>query len=444
MANQLADILKSQDDVLPTRVRAPGGVVEFGCPQDPYGQRSLIIDTMRDIDAVKQALPDVAEIKREVLQRGFKWGVSLPVSFFWLFHDTALAAGCFYAFYALMQLEVVANSSLLTWLGVWPVYSVVMGTVLTGLWVIGHECGHTAFAGRGQFSWINDVVGFVVHSALLVPFYSWRFSHHKHHNFTNHLLDGETHVPNHRNGATLDYNIWKVVGEDAFVVVNAFIHLVLGWPLYLIRNATGGRRSPDGKRLDRNGPKSHFFPSSQIFEEWQRPYIIPSSIGVLATIAATIYADVEYGMGTSLFWYWGAYVVVNFWLVLYTWLHHTDVHIPHFSDGHFTYMRGATCSIDRNYPALINYLHHDIGATHVLHHISFQLPHYRARDATEVFKSRWPHLYRYDTRPIYKVLAEVSRTCHYVEGVDGIQFYQPLTKLHAEKKAEKKGKAKTE
>ena len=119
-------------------------------------------------------------------------------------------------------------------------------------------------------------------------------------------------------------------------------------------------------------------------------------------------------------------MVVNSWLVLYTWLHHADPEIPHFSDGQFSYMRGATCSCDRNYPAIINYLHHDIGSTHVLHHISFQLPFYFAQNATKVFRERYPHLYRYDTRPLMHTMFEVSKKCHYVDDVQGVQYYKPL------------------
>jgi omega-6 fatty acid desaturase (delta-12 desaturase) len=39
-----------------------------------------------------------------------------------------------------------------------------------GIWVIAHECGHGAFS---DYSWVNDLVGFTMHSLLLVPYYSW-------------------------------------------------------------------------------------------------------------------------------------------------------------------------------------------------------------------------------------------------------------------------------
>ena len=40
--------------------------------------------------------------------------------------------------------------------------------------VIAHECGHGAFS---KSEALNDAVGLVVHSLLLVPYFSWKFSH---------------------------------------------------------------------------------------------------------------------------------------------------------------------------------------------------------------------------------------------------------------------------
>ena len=47
--------------------------------------------------------------------------------------------------------------------------------------------------------------------------------------------------------------------------------------------------------------------------------------------------------------YGGPYLVINAWLVLYTWLQHTDVDVPHFEDQDHTYVRGALHTIDRPY-----------------------------------------------------------------------------------------------
>ncbi|MGC6483986.1 MAG: fatty acid desaturase [Synechococcus sp.] len=61
-----------------------------------------------------------------------------------------------------------------------------------GCWVLAHECGHNAFHPNRR---IEGVVGFLLHSALLVPYYSWARSHSVHHAHCNHLEQGETHVP---------------------------------------------------------------------------------------------------------------------------------------------------------------------------------------------------------------------------------------------------------
>lgn len=44
------------------------------------------------------------------------------------------------------------------------------GAVATGVWVIAHECGHQAFS---KWQAVNDGFGLVLHSVLLVPYYSW-------------------------------------------------------------------------------------------------------------------------------------------------------------------------------------------------------------------------------------------------------------------------------
>ena len=38
-------------------------------------------------------------------------------------------------------------------------------------------------------------MGYLLHSALLVPYFSWQRSHAVHHSRTNHVDEGETHVP---------------------------------------------------------------------------------------------------------------------------------------------------------------------------------------------------------------------------------------------------------
>ena len=123
-------------------------------------------------------------------------------------------------------------------------YSGLMGTAAMGLWVLGHECGHGAF---GNSKIQNDLIGFILHSSLLVPYFSWKYTHNKHHKFTNHLIYGETHVPETAKEVGWYMGINKILGEDSFTMVIIFTRLILGWPAYLFTNVSGGRTTFDLK-----------------------------------------------------------------------------------------------------------------------------------------------------------------------------------------------------
>ena len=322
-------------------------------------------------------------------------------SLFFVFRDFAFAG---LVVYGMNQMTSV--SILLTY----PIYSLVTGTILTGIWVIGHECGHGAFGDN----WIqNDLVGFLLHSFLLVPYFSWKYSHNKHHKYTNHLVLGDTHVPPLKRPFTF---LRTTLGDDAFAFIDVIMHLILGWPLYLFNYATGGRTQSDlTSRLDPKKSKSHFVSSSQVMKpSWK---IELSTAGCLVTICIISY----YGLW---YWYIGPYLVVNSWLVLYTWLQHTHPDVPHYGEDKFTFLKGALSTIDRPYPYIIDELHHHIGTTHVLHHLNFSIPHYRAQEYTKEIKKVLGEYYLYDPMPIHKALFRSARECVYVESVEGTQYYK--------------------
>lgn len=77
---------------------------------------------------------------------------------------------------------------------------------------------------------------------------------------------------------------------------------------------------------------------------------------------------------------------VNHWLVLITFLQHTDPILPHYRAAEFTFPRGALATLDRNllggggsfFGWLGAHATHGISETHVLHHVSSKIPHYHA------------------------------------------------------------------
>lgn len=49
----------------------------------------------------------------------------------------------------------------------WSLYGFTTGLVFTGIWVIGHECGHQAFS---DSKFINNLAGWMIHSRSVVVF----------------------------------------------------------------------------------------------------------------------------------------------------------------------------------------------------------------------------------------------------------------------------------
>lgn len=222
-------------------------------------------------------------------------------------------------------LGVLPPENLLT-LPFWALYSAVTGTVAMGLWVLAHECGHGAFSKNKS---IQDTVGYVLHSLFLVPYYSWQRSHAVHHQYTNHMELGETHVPESSSetdvGASLTLRggllsqFGQTLGIRLWGVYQAFLHLVVGWPAYLLIGATGGPDRgmtshywPDPLTTPRN-PKKELFPG-----KWKER-VFKSDIGVAAVAASAVAWAVCNGLPQMMALYGGPLIVVNAWLVLYTW-----------------------------------------------------------------------------------------------------------------------------
>jgi len=295
--------------------------------------------------------------------------------------------------------------------------------------VIGHECGHGAFSPSRT---LNDTVGYALHTLLLVPYFAWQYTHAKHHKYTNHLVHGETHVPPNKEEASIKFNMISALGDRLFAIYELISHLLFGWPAYLLFNATGGRVSYKGEKFSSNSIVDHFRSSnSSLFPPELHFKILLSALGCGAVVIGLAIWGFVYGWTQPLRWYILPYVVSNFWLVLYTWLHHSHPEVPNYGDDEYTWLRGALSTIDRPYPWLVDKLHLGIGSTHVLHHIDAKVPHYHAKEATWAVKAALGPFYRYDPRSIVDALWDVCTSCHYVEGQNGIQFLKAVSSKEA-------------
>jgi omega-6 fatty acid desaturase (delta-12 desaturase) len=221
-----------------------------------------------------------------------------------------------------------------------PIYWLVQGSVCTGLWVLAHEMGHGSFSDSRL---LNNVLGFFLHSFLLVPFFSWKYTHSRHHKGCGHLERDQVFVPEISDGET-------VIKEAPIVVVTQLIiMLVFGWPMYLINNTSGQKYSKFA---------SHFLPHSPIFEKTESPFVMLSNLGLASMMAILVYCCQVFGTLTVVNYYFLPYLVVNFWLVVITYLQHTDVKLPHYSAEKWDFLNGALATVDRDFGFLNHVFHH--------------------------------------------------------------------------------------
>jgi len=375
-----------------------------------------------DLQTLKDSIP------KHCLQRSFE------TSFAYLLRDVALSAIATAIYIAVIPSKCPAGilpASL--WYAAQIVWFWVQGVIWTGLWVVGHECGHHAFCTNDA---VSDFIGWVVHSMLLVPFFSWQYTHGRHHKNNNHLLDNETHVPATRSGISKSFHkrLAHMLGEDGFAVFQIIVHLFFGWPAYIFMGMTGCRRTPNGTRV--KGIHTHFFPNKNAFHKNYPSWKVWASTFGVSSMVYFLYRWAQArGFSEVMRFYIGPYIVVNLWLVLYTWLHHTDTKIPQFGEDKWTWLKGAKSTIDRNY-GIYDFFHHHIGSTHVCHHVFSQIPHYHSEEATLHLKRALGSEYFFTSENWMHSLWRVSVDCLYVDSVNGVQYYKGYNDLISEKKSQ--------
>ncbi|KAI0087792.1 oleoyl phosphatidylcholine desaturase [Irpex rosettiformis] len=353
----------------------------------------------------------------------------------------------------LLTPEVIPNPTLLSFarVALWMFYGFANGLVMTGLWVVAHECGHQAFS---ESKTINNVVGWILHSALGVPYHSWRVTHAKHHASTAHMTQDQVFVPKTRSQLGLPAfkpeeenlegssvsdavanELWEAIGDSPLgATFGFFTYLLFGWPLYLIINASGQKRYPKGT--------NHFNPNAHsLFSPHHFLQIVMSDVGVFIWMGAVALAISHFGFANTFRVYLQPYLWVNHWLILITFLQHTDPLLPHYRASEFTFPRGALSTLDRNLLGDLGSIMgwvgasvtHGISETHVAHHVHSKIPHYHAWEATDALRKRlskagielrgrpggWAEMYR------------VFRQCKFVEDEGDILFYKNANGLAA-------------
>ncbi|CAN1282277.1 Omega-3 fatty acid desaturase, endoplasmic reticulum [Linum perenne] len=271
---------------------------------------------------------------------------------------------------------------------VWPIYWVAQGTMFWAVFVLGHDCGHGSFSD----SWLlNNVVGHLLHSAILVPYHGWRISHKTHHQNHGNVEKDESWVP-------LPEKVYKTLDTSTKFMRFTIPLPMFAYPIYL------WRRSPGKKG-------SHFNPYSDLFAPQERKSVLISTISWVSMVLILLYASFLFGLLPVFKIYGVPYLIFVAWLDMVTYLHH----------------HGLT-TVDRDY-GIINNIHHDIG-THVIHHLFPQIPHYHLVEATKASKSVLGKYYREPKKSgafpfhLFDNLVRSLGEDHYVSDAGDVVFYQ--------------------
>lgn len=338
----------------------------------------------------------LGEVKKAIPPHCFQRSVAR--SFSYVVYDLAIASVLYYVATTYFHL-LPHNLSYLAW----PLYWICQGSVLTGVWVIAHECGHHAFS---DYQWLDDTVGMVLHSALLVPYFSWKYSHRRHHSNTGSLERDEVFVPKLKSSIR-----WhaKYLNNPPGRILMLTIQFTLGWPLYLLCNVSG-------RHYDQFA--CHYDPNSPIYSKRERLQILISDAGLLAVTYGIYRLVLAKGFTWVVCVYGIPLLVVNAFLVLITYLQHTHPSLPHYDSSEWDWLRGALSTMDRDY-GILNKVFHNITDTHITHHLFSTMPHYHAMEATKAIKPVLGNYYQFDGTSIWKAVWREAKECIYVEADEG-------------------------
>lgn len=281
---------------------------KYGKLIDTYGNEFHVPDfTIKDI---RDAIPKHCYERSALRSMGY------------VARDMVYLATTFYLWNKFVTPEYIPSQPVRAVL--WGVYTFLQGLFGTGLWVLAHECGHGAFSPSQTF---NNVVGWVLHSALLVPYFSWQLSHSKHHKATGNMGRDMVFLPRTREqqASRLGRLVHELSELTEETPIATAIHLVgqqlIGWWNYLLTNVTGHNNHErqregrgKGKKNGYGGGVNHFDPRSPLYENRDAPYILLSDLGLAITISALVYLGKTFGWSNMFVWYFLPYLWVNHWL----------------------------------------------------------------------------------------------------------------------------------
>ncbi|GKA25802.1 fatty acid desaturase, type 1 protein [Tanacetum coccineum] len=345
---------------------------------------------------------ELSDLKKAIPPHCFKR--SVVRSFLGLFRDLIIVGALYYVADCFIPMLPKPFSYV-----AWPLYWYLQGAYLLGLWVLGHECGHQAFS---DYEWLNDTIGFILHSFLITPYYSFKYSHRTHHANCNSIEYETSWIPRRKS----DKLYSEILNNPVGTVFRILLNLTVGFPLYFILNLYG--------REYKKGFASHIYPYSPIFNDSERFQIFLSDLGLVGASYLVYHVGSIKGAQWVMNIYGVPIIVMSSFFILITYLHHTHPALPHYDSTEWNWLRGALSTVDRDFGPILDHAFHQITRNHTVHHLFPTIPHYHNSEATNAVKPILGEYRKYDETPVLKAIWREFRECVYAEPEEDVNGHK--------------------
>lgn len=265
--------------------------------------------------------------------------------------------------------SLIELQSAVDWL-LFSAFTLAQGTALVGLFVIGHDAGHYAFA---RSRTVNTVVGHLTMAPLLTTLKSWQLFHDYHHRFPQ------------KHGVQHDFCRYLVTREGlreaslmsrlGYRVPGGFLLWILGG---IYRRATLARSIPE---LVPNPTEARRLRISTACTLG-----IVAALWTCLTLVAGPFAILKYHLAPV--------IVATLLGSLLVTVQHTNMDAIFYTPEAWTPLRGQIVStFDVRFPRALEWLWCDINL-HVAHHVSPRIPWYHLRRAGRALSRAYPSYYQ--------------------------------------------------
>lgn len=235
------------------------------------------------------------------------------------------------------------------------------GLSYLSLWLIGHDCGHQSFSNNHK---VNQLVGSIATSFMLMNYENFRRSHNMHHNFIGNIEKDEAFGPKAKRK---DFWLQRLIRSVVLIPFFAYLMAILFPSLTKTPNYV-----------------NYFWPD-------KTPNSIKAFVFILAYLL--LLALIASFMPFSYFFFVGILPILVAWVffLITTFLNHTGADTVWYPNEIWTYDKGVVNSINLSYGPVIDYFLIGLGRDHFAHHINPSIPHYKLKEATDYIGSSHPN-----------------------------------------------------